>query len=118
VDVYHVGHHGSNNGTTKEWLDAITPILAVISVGQWDDGKDSRNPFTTWAYGHPRKVTLDLLSEAIKETRSAPIQVNAGTGSRRFFPIIVSKAIYATAWDGDITIKASLHHEFSVLRNN
>lgn len=118
VDVYHVGHHGSNNGTTKEWLDALTPILAVISVGQWDNGKDSKSPFTTWAYGHPRKVTIDLLGTAIQETRKQPIQVNAGTASKRFFPIVVRKAVYATAWDGDVTIRASLHHEFEVLTGN
>lgn len=39
VDVYEVGHHGSHNGTTEEVRDAMTPKIAVISVGHWDDGK-------------------------------------------------------------------------------
>lgn len=39
VDVYHVGHHGSHNGTTAELLGAVTPKIAVISVGHWDFGK-------------------------------------------------------------------------------
>jgi competence protein ComEC len=40
VDLLKVGHHGSRTSTTDEFLDAITPRAAVISVG-------------TNTYGHP-----------------------------------------------------------------
>lgn len=118
VDVYHVGHHGSHNATTEDWLAAMTPSIAVISVGQWDNGRGTKNPFTTWAYGHPRRTTIEMLGRKLTGKRSSSIQVNLGTASRRFFPVVVRKKIYATAWDGDTTIRASLNHEFEVSRNN
>lgn len=48
-DVLKVAHHGSDNGLTSNFLKAISPELAVISVG-----KDNK-------YGHPGKNTLELL---------------------------------------------------------
>ena len=54
VDIYQVGHHGSHNGTTLKLLAAVSPDMAVLSVGDWDFGQNSRSPFTTWRYGHPR----------------------------------------------------------------
>ena len=50
IDIIKVGHHGSDNSLTQEFLDATTPEKAVISVG---DGN---------SYGHPTQSTLDLLS--------------------------------------------------------
>ena len=52
VDVYQVGHHGSNSSTTEPFLDVIQPRFAVISCG---DGNE---------YGHPHKVTLNALKSA------------------------------------------------------
>lgn len=50
-DVYKVGHHGSHNATTAEWLDAIRPRTAVISCGLSNQ------------FGHPRAAVVDLLRE-------------------------------------------------------
>jgi competence protein ComEC len=41
VDVLKASHHGSDNGTSQAWLDAVTPRAVVISAGV-----DAR-------YGHP-----------------------------------------------------------------
>ena len=51
-DVLKVGHHGSDTSTTKEFLDAVSPSIAVISCGK-------NNKF-----GHPKKETLDKLEAA------------------------------------------------------
>jgi len=48
--VLKVAHHGSRTSSRPEFLDAVSPQVAVISVGSW-------NPF-----GHPHAVTLDALS--------------------------------------------------------
>jgi len=50
VEYIKVPHHGSKNGLTKELLDAVTPEVAVISVG--------KNSF-----GHPHREILDLLEK-------------------------------------------------------
>jgi len=48
-EVLKVGHHGSSDATTAEWLDTVSPLFAVISCG-------AGNP-----YGHPHSQTIDLL---------------------------------------------------------
>lgn len=49
-DILKVGHHGSKTSTNKEYIEALSPDYAVISLG--GDNK----------YGHPHKETLDTLN--------------------------------------------------------
>lgn len=49
--VLKVAHHGSGTGTTEAFVDAVRPVVAVISVGPF-------NPF-----GHPDPDTLAVLEE-------------------------------------------------------
>jgi len=56
VDLLKVGHHGSTSSSTKEFLDALQPRAALISVGAGND------------YGHPHRATLDKLA-AIPDLR-------------------------------------------------
>ena len=46
-----VPHHGSKNATNEQFLEAVTPRIAVIS-----SGKNNR-------YGHPHEETIKLLNE-------------------------------------------------------
>lgn len=48
--VLKVGHHGSSSATSEEWLNAVSPRIALISVGR-------NNTF-----GHPSPTVLSRLS--------------------------------------------------------
>jgi len=51
IDVLRVAHHGSQTGTNANFLDAVDPEAAIISVG---DGND---------FGHPHGEIIDRLLE-------------------------------------------------------
>ncbi len=50
-DVLKVSHHGSKTSTSREFIEAVSPRMAVIQCG-----KDNR-------YGHPHPQTLAILEE-------------------------------------------------------
>jgi competence protein ComEC len=52
ADVLKVGHHGSKNSTTDEFLHIVHPSLAIISAGE-------DNP-----YGHPSRELIQRLDAA------------------------------------------------------
>jgi competence protein ComEC len=52
ADILKIGHHGSKNSTTPEFLAAARPTLAIISAGE-------DNP-----YGHPNPELLERLHQA------------------------------------------------------
>jgi competence protein ComEC len=103
ADVYHVGHHGSHNGTTPALLAAISPQIAVMSVGPWCRNGD----FTARQHRHPRAVTVTDLENAVTRSRNAK---NVRVFKNFSSPATVhqvTKAIYATGWDGTIVLEGT-----------
>lgn len=112
VDVFAVGHHGADNGTTEPMLRAMTPEIAVIPVG---DPNTARVPMSAWDHGHPRSGMFDMLERAITRSRPTPVDIlvferQEGETSRR----TVTDAIYASSRDGDIIITAKPDGELQV----
>ncbi len=109
VDVYEVGHHGSYNGTTEDYIAAMSPTLAVISMS---NKSDHAKP-TAYQYGHPRAPTIDMLVDGV--TGARPLKsVDVATAVRKFKKQTISKGIYGTGWDGNVTITATSTGSFSV----
>lgn len=50
-DILKVAHHGSKNSSSEEFLEAVSPQIALIGVGE------SNN------FGHPSEVILKRLEE-------------------------------------------------------
>lgn len=54
-DVLKVGHHGSKTGSSKEFLEAVSPEISLVSAG-------IKNKF-----GHPSEIVLQRLKEIKSE---------------------------------------------------
>ena len=102
VDLYEVGHHGSHNGTTKPLLDAMSPEIAVISMGH----ENPHMPWTAWAYGHPRRDVVTMLTASVSRSRIPAASVRVADKIKRFSDFVMSRSVYATGWDGDVTVEA------------
>lgn len=115
IDVYQVGHHASHNATTEGLLEQMTPQIAVISMGFWNDGRmpnGKARAMSAYGYGHPNHDILDLLADSIPGYRSHRITIRAGSGSKRFGEYEVRKRIYATGWNGTVKVRATLERQY------
>lgn len=108
VDFYLVGHHGSYNGTTKEFVEKMSPEIAVLSFGSFEREYN----WTAWAYGHPREAVIDILNTGVSGER-LPKKVRVATGVKNFKEITMKKAVYATGWDGDLLFEATSSGQWS-----
>ena len=70
-DILKVAHHGSKSSSSEEFLDAVSPSIAVIQVG--------RNNF----YGHPHDQTLERLKERGIEIYRTDLNGAVGIDLRR-----------------------------------
>jgi len=122
ADVVHVAHHGSYNGTSPDVVTALRPTTYVMSMGP----PDRNGMWTAVAYGHPREVAVNMLladTSLGSRTTTIPVKLatkagtNKGPSENEFASDSMSKAIYATGWDGTVVISADIaHHLLSIDR--
>ena len=106
ADLYHVAHHGSFNGTTTDFLNVVTPQIAIMSAG--NPNRKGPGNFHAFQYGHPREMAVDIVEGAVTGTRS---DFGSTSETATIFPaakqtktVTMTKAIYCTCWDGDIKV--------------
>lgn len=115
VDVLKVGHHGSMNATTPDFVRATSPKIAVIQAG---DTAFINEPHNAYVYGHPNRAAIRMLladDGGVSMARD-PIQVRVGIKGKglgadapppQFTRIRLDKAIYSNSWDGNIAVVAN-----------
>lgn len=112
VDIYQVGHHGSKNATVHYQMQMMSPRVAVISMGPYE-----RNvPWTARKYGHPNIIALEHLAHPHHGVRGRRTRIETWVGIKGAFKDekvevferrSIDRAIYATGWDGTVTITAN-----------
>lgn len=108
VDVYKVGHHGSANGTSEDLLEAMTPQVAILSMGPFSRRGPwhALFPFSAYQFGHPRKSVVEDLQRLVTLQRLVPITRRVATGQRTFEPMRITRCIAATGWGGTVVVTA------------
>ena len=84
ADILKVGHHGSSTSTTRAFLDAVHPRVALVSVGAHN------------TYGHPSASVLQALSDAGATTLRTD---KLGTVVLRFLPRSIEVSAHAQRWN-------------------
>lgn len=114
VDVLKVGHHGSMNATTPDFVRATSPKIAVIQAG---DTAFINEPHNAYVYGHPNRAAIRMLlaDDGGVSTAREPTQVRVGIKGKglgadapppQFTRMRLDKAIYSNSWDGNIAVVA------------
>ena len=111
VDVWAVGHHGSANGVTRSLLRAMTPEIAVMSMGD----PATHEMWTAWAYGHPRRSAVELIDSLVSGAHAGPANKSVADKVKSFSPYTVVHALYGTGWDGDVTVIGDATGQLTVM---
>jgi competence protein ComEC len=94
--VLKVGHHGSVNSTTQDFLSAVRPACAVVSSGKPGEGSNER-------YNHPRLPVVRRLLDSVRFDRPAPAAIRAfDKKAAAFRSVPHAKCVYHTAADGNV----------------
>lgn len=102
IEVLHVNHHGSESSTNSDWMNLLTPQVALISVG---DGQ-------SLGWNHPRKAVVENVLSAGRYCISADsclvLQTEEGSP-------IGNETSFAGFCVGDIFIQTEGHFSFRIV---
>lgn len=90
AQVLKIGHHGSRHATSRKFLEAVQPQVAVISASEDND------------YGHPSQATLDRLKKASIKTFRTDLSgaIEIFSDGKTFEARPARKATLAETWAG------------------
>lgn len=98
ANVLKIGHHGSRHATSGNFLTAVAPQFAIISVGEGND------------YGHPAQLTLDRLKKANIKTLRTDLsgEIEIFSDGKTFDARPGRKATLAQTWAGRQPVRNEL----------
>ena len=111
IDVYKVGHHGSFNGTSLDFMKAMTPKISVISAGRFDQKEPG--DFHAWQFGHPRESAVQTIEANTTNTRER-ISITTMDSPGQPRPRAMKNAVYCTCWDNDVVVEVLQNGTISV----
>jgi competence protein ComEC len=120
VDVYQVGHHGSHNATTAALVAAMSPAVAVFSMGPF---ARERGKFIARKFGHPNHEAVEPLEAGVTCTRTAVREQIGIKGAFQRNPAefeerTITAGLFATGWDGNIVLTADSDGSFKIATSN
>lgn len=91
ADVLKVGHHGSKTSTSEPFLEAVSPMIAVVSVGADN------------SFGHPHRDVISRLADRHTETLRTDENglVRIQTNGRRLWTDTMSWHGEPAVWVGE-----------------
>lgn len=99
-DFLKVGHHGSDTSSTKAFLDAVTPQVAVISCGQ-------PGVSTNAGYMHPRRSTVERLLQYVRGDAGPAKTLRVyDADAQRWTGIAVQGEVHCTSLEGDLVFES------------
>jgi competence protein ComEC len=106
VDVYKVGHHGSHNGTTAAWMQALSPRISVISAGV--PSVATPGEFHAFFFGHPREDAVAVIEAGTGGARAEGVMVETMDAVQRVHHSrVITREVYCTCWEGDVVVRAN-----------
>lgn len=96
VDWLKVPHHGSDTSSSPDFIEVVSPQIAVISSGGETIGTNSNNR-------HPRMVTLNTLFPFVREREGISTTLEAYNDSTdQWSQIETEESVYITNNQGDL----------------
>ena len=111
VDIVQVGNHGAADGITEGLLKAMSPEVAVLSMGAaWRHGE-----WTAADHGHPRRDVVELLAKGVSGKRPVTtVRVFEGEDTP-YDKVALKKAVYGTGWDRTVVMDVTPKGDVSVV---
>jgi len=98
-DFLKAGHHGSVTSSTREFIELVTPDIAVISCGIRGVGSNVR-------YKHPNLPPIETLLDFVKPRTALPVGIEAyDTENNVWKYVIIKKKLYFISSEGTLSFK-------------